>query len=149
MAKKKPQYSSKLAAKEARLERLKKHSFKPGQSGNPLGAKLHNPAVRALKNFTHETFREVLEVVLTGTYADLIAIIENPESSNLHVVVAKAFRDSVDTGNYSLVERIAERLLGKPPETIHITKKTDLRAIIASTDRTEIKKALSEIEDDV
>ena len=88
---------------------------KPGEVRNPEGGRAHNPAIRALKNFTHETFREVLEVALTGKPGDLDAIIDDPESTNLEIIVAKAFRDSVDTGSYSLVERIAERLLGKPP----------------------------------
>lgn len=143
----KPLQRKEKAVNPKSLANLKK--FKPGQSGNPLGGKLHNPLVRALANFTNETYRDILERVMMGHRDDLDHIVEDPNSTNLQVVVAKAFRDAVDTGSFGLVERIAERMLGKAPETLNINQQTNIKAVVATADREDIKRILQEIEDDV
>lgn len=124
-------------------------SWKPGQSGNPEGGRAHNPALRALRNFTNETFREVLEKVLAGSPGDLRAMITSKDSTNLEILVARAFADATKNGSFALVERIAERLLGKVPDTVNVNNRTDIRAAVASMDRAELKKLLAELEEDV
>jgi phage terminase small subunit len=137
----------KSRAQTESLKNLK--MFKKGQSGNPLGGKLHNPALRALRSFTNETFREVLELVLTGNQAKLSDIIIDPSSTNLEVLIAKAFQNAIKSGDFHLVERIAERLLGKVPDTIKIGKITNAKEIISDADKEEIKQILTKIKADV
>ena len=143
-----------LEPKKKRIQNAKQLAnlrppIKKGEVLNPEGARAHNPALRALKKLTIEAFREVIEMILTGTRQDLQNMIDDPATPNVKVAIAGAFQKAIEHRDYEIVERLAERLVGKIPEVINVTKQTDLRAVIASTDRTELKIALAEIEKDV
>lgn len=128
---------------------LAKHTFKKGQSGNPDGARAHNPAIKALKNITLESFREVIELVLKGNLRELKAMAEDPETSALQVGVATAFMKAIKTGDYNVIEQIASRIVGKIPDEINVNAKnlnTNLNTVI---DKDKLKKALADLEADV
>lgn len=100
---------------------LKKHAFKKGQSGNPLGGKLHNPAIRALKNLTVEVYREVIELALVSNIAALQEVANNPNTPAVQVGVAKALIVAIRKGDWNIVNAIAERIVGKIPDKIEHT----------------------------
>ena len=96
--------------------------WKKGQpSPNPLGGKLSNPAVRALKNLTVEIYREVIELALTSNIAALKAIAENPDTPAVQVGVAVALVKAIQKGDWNIVNAIAERIVGKIPDKIEHT----------------------------
>lgn len=99
--------------------------YKKGQSGNPAGRPkgIINPIRQALKELTVDTYREVIEVVLTGNFAELQRIIDDPTTSVIQVGVAKAFAKAMKAGDYQTIERIAERIVGKIPDQINLVSK--------------------------
>lgn len=129
---------------------LKKHQFKKGKpSANPEGGRLHNPAIRALSKLTVETYREVIQIVLTGTLADLKAMAENPNTSALQVGIATAFMKAIQSGDYTVIERIAERIVGKIPDELKVTSNNINATLSAAVDMDELKRAYKKIRSDV
>lgn len=131
---------------------MKAAQFKPGQSGNPKGS-LPNPITRALKALTVETYREVIELVLTGNLDALQVMIKDPKTPAIQVGVATAFVKAIQNGDYAVIERIAERIVGKIPDVVNVTttNKTAL-AIGQASEATvaDIVKAVrTKIESDV
>lgn len=127
---------------------LKKHQFKKGApSANPRGAQLHNPAIKALKKLTIESFREIIELVVKSDLAAIKAIAEDPTTSGLQVGIAVAFLKAIKNGDYGVIERIAERIVGKIPDELKVTSNnTNLHGAI---DKDKLKVALAQLESDV
>lgn len=127
------------------------YKFKPGQSGNPNGGRAHNPAVKALSKLTVETYREVIELVLTGNLQAIQDMIKDPNTVAIQVGVATAFMKAIRNGDYDVIERIAQRIVGKIPDQINIHSQnantnTNLHGVI---DREKLKAAMKLIDDDV
>lgn len=127
------------------LANLKK--WEPGQSGNPLGARAHNPAVKAFKSAGRETYQKILEIVLYGDEGDLEKLIADPKASVLEKITAKAFQDALNKNNFSLVERIAEQIFGKQAETVNIGRSGPFSAEVQERDVEETAAALKRIKD--
>lgn len=126
---------------------LTQYQFKKGQSGNPKGAKLHNPAIKALKNLTIESFREIIELVVKSDLTSIKAIAEDPRTSGLQVGIAVAFLKAIKNGDYGVIERIAERIVGKIPDELKVTSSnTNLHGVI---DKDKLRIALAQLESDV
>jgi hypothetical protein len=125
------------------------YRFKKGQSGNPLGSKLHNPITRALKKLTIETYREVIELVMSGNNAALEKMIKNPKTSALQVGIATAFQKAIKAGDYGVIERIAERIVGKIPDELNVNSKNLNANLISAIDPVKLKEAMATVEDDV
>lgn len=106
---------------------------------------------RALKNLTIETYRNVIELVLTGKLADLKTMIENPNTPAIQVGVATSFVKAIKAGDYGVIERIAERIVGKIPDVINVNSnnKTDLTGRLAVLDYDKLKSQLAKLESDV
>lgn len=136
--KRKPQPSSGSAAEKPKRKMPVGRRFKPGKSGNPEGARAHNPAIRALKNITLTVYREIIEVVMTGNLDMLRAIIKNPESSAVQVGVARAFLNACKRGDYTVIEKIAERIVGKIPDVLNVNDS-------GKFDKAMLKAALDEL----
>ena len=126
---------------------MRERVWKPGQSGNPEGARKHNPAIKALKHLTIESFREIIELVVKSDLAAIKAIAENPKTSGLQVGIAVAFMKAIKNGDYGVIERIAERIVGKIPDELKVTSNNQtLHGVI---DKDKLRIALAQLESDV
>lgn len=129
------------------LENLK--MWKKGESGNPIGSRAHNPATRALKKITLESYREMIELVLTGNLSQLKEIAENPKTPALQVGIATAFMKAIKEGNHEIIERIAERLVGKIPDELNIKSQSLNANLNAEVPLEKVKAALQKLQGDV
>lgn len=128
---------------------LAKHTFKKGQSGNPEGARAHNPAIKALTKLTIESYREVIEIVMTGTLQDLKEMAEDPKTSALQVGIATSFMKAIKSGDYAIIEKIAERIIGKIPDELNVNSKNVNANLNAAIDKTKLKAAFEQLQKDV
>ena len=128
---------------------LKRFQFKPGQSGNPDGGKKHDPIKKVLKNLTIETYREVIEAVLTGNLENLKEMIENPKTSVLQVGIAKAIVRAVKEGDYEIIERIAERIVGKIPDELNLHSTNKNFNANAKVPVARVKEALAKLYEEI
>ncbi len=121
---------------------------KKGEKGhNPIGARAHNPALRALKKLTIETYREVIELALTSNRQALYELAEHPDTPAVQVGVARAMMKAIDHGDFSLVEQLAIRIVGKVPEVVNINSNNQTSLDVV--DRTRMRVAMKEIESEV
>jgi hypothetical protein len=104
--------------------------IKKGERRNPLGGKLHNPAIRALKNLTIATYREVIELALTSNIEALKRVAENPNTPAVQVGVATALIKAIAKGDWNIVNAIAERIVGKIPDKVEVTNKVESNVVI-------------------
>lgn len=123
--------------------------FKKGKSGNPEGARAHNPATRALSRLTIETYREVIELVLTGNLEALRKMVEHPNTPAIQVGVATAFMKAIKNGDYAVIERIAERIVGKIPDELKVSSNNLNTNLHTAIDRTKLKAALEQLEAEI
>lgn len=129
-----------------------KHSrWKKGQSGNPAGGRAHNPALRALKNLTVETFREVVELVLTSNVAEIKRIAEDPNTPGVKVGVCVAFLKAIKSGDYHIIRAIAAELIGKLPDQVNVNANVNaaVDASIRVIDKQKLREAMDELEKEV
>lgn len=126
-----------------------KHSqFQKGKSGNPEGSRAHNPALKALKKITIESYREIIELVMTSDVRAIKAIAEDPKSTGLQVGIAVAFLKAIKNGDYTVIERIAERIVGKIPDEIKIQPMT-INQKVTVIDRAALARAMAELNQEV
>lgn len=130
---------------------MKARQFKKGQTGNPNGRPPLNPAMKALRKITLDSYREVIELVMTGNMAELKAIVEDPNSTALQVGVARAFFNAIKKGDYAIIERIAERIVGKIPDELNIKSDNNNKTAVTISmfDREKLKAEMAKLEADV
>lgn len=118
---------------------------KKGEIRNPEGGRSHNRELKALKNLTVETYRQIIDTVLTGDVKSLRAVAENEDLSAVQVAIAKSLVKAIDSGDYATVERIAERIVGEIPKVVSVN------AVTTNMSYTEValKAALNKLENDV
>jgi hypothetical protein len=125
------------------------HRFKPGQSGNPKG-RIANPAMKALRSLTLESYREVVQLVVSGSIDELKDLAEQKESA-LKAGVARAFLKAISKGDYAVIEAIAQRVIGKIPEVVHIDTKTreSIDAQLMVETESQLKARIARLSSDV
>lgn len=124
------------------------HRFKKGQSGNPHGRPALTNEQRALRDLTVESYRGVLKTILDGNLEELQTLMKDPKSTVLEVSLASAALKAIKVGDYSVIERIAERIVGKIPDELKINQAGTLQ-VQGGIDLTLVKKAVAELEGDV
>lgn len=128
---------------------LKPHQFKAGNNANPNGRPPLDPAQKALRKLTVPKYREVVEVVITGSIPELKALAEQTDDA-LKAGIARAFLKAISKGDYDVIERIAERIIGRIPEVVEV-KNTNLN-VTPDDQPVDVKKmraALRELEDEI
>lgn len=128
---------------------LKPHQFKPGQTGNPSG-RPPNPIKNALKKLTGQSLQRIIKAVVKGNIDEVQRIAQDPNSSGIEVAVAACFIKAVKQGDWSTVERMIERIVGKIPDKLLVesTSTTTIDATIKVVPREIAIQAFREIEDE-
>lgn len=132
--------------KKTKYPNIEPHQFKPGESGNPHGRPPLNPIQKALRELTIKTYRDVIEAVLVGNIDQLKVFITDPKSPAIKVGVATALLKAIKAGDYTVIERITERIVGKIPDVVKLeSRNTHINKI----DPVKLKAALDQLEEDV
>ena|ERR1035438_7237930 len=123
-----------------------KTRFQRGQVNNPEGARTHNPVIKALRNLTINAYREAIELALTGGVSELEQLAADPNANVVQVGVAKSLLKALEKGDWFVIDKIAERLIGKTPDYI-LTQQVP-RPIVP-IDMKRLKEAIKKIEAEV
>jgi hypothetical protein len=134
-----------MAQSPKQLANLK--PIKKGEVRNPLGGKTQNPALRALRKLTIKEYSEVIELALTSNVAALKDIIKHPETSAIQVGVAMALIKAINAGDWTIIEAIAARIVGKLPDRLEVTSNNDTK--ITHIDEAKLSVAIQKLENDV
>lgn len=118
--------------------------FQKGVSGNPGGRKV-DPIKKALRNLTRESFREVIELALTGNVKELRLLIKDPTTTAIQLGVATSLLRAIQRGDWGTIEAIATRIVGKIPDELKVTGQTEISVVDARTIRDAIRKVESDL----
>lgn len=99
----------------------KAHHFKPGQSGNPEGARKHNPEIKKLKALTEVELIDVGTFIVKSKFHQLKELLKSPEISTLHAMAAGLAIKSVTKGDAAAFNALMDRLLGKVKEHVNLS----------------------------
>ena len=93
---------------------------KKGEIRNPTGGNQPSVLLKALRKITIDSYREVIEFVMSNNITALKAIIEDKEAPAFKVGVATSMLKAIKTGDYNMIDRIAERIIGKIPDNLNV-----------------------------
>lgn len=125
------------------LKNLEKGKFKKGQVANPRGGAANLYHVPALKKYTIDTLLDTLNSLMSMTIAELEEVIANPKSTALMVVVARSFIRDKSKGDLLNLERILDRIFGKPKQDMTLSGSmvnTDLNIDVKALSAAKAKK---------
>lgn len=130
-------------------DHLKPHQFKKGQSGNPLGGKLHNKEIKMIKNLTQMQIAEIGSLLLTGNIDQIRALAGDKQASVLKVWFASVISTGIDKGDAFHLNAFLDRIIGKVPdkiqtENLHLVEL--LKRYEGMSDEDLIKDAVDAIE---
>lgn len=98
----------------------KKFQFPKGVSGNPAGPGKRTIASKVLKQYTQRSVAEAFNRLLELPRADLSKIVEDQSAPIIEVVLATALLRDIRRAKINSVERILDRVIGKPSQAILI-----------------------------
>lgn len=99
----------------------KRHLWKKGQSGNPQGARLHDPVARAIKNLTKAELVEVGNLVIKNDIVELRKLVKSKDASVLKVWIANVCLRGIERGDVAALDVLLNRLIGRVKEDIAFT----------------------------
>jgi len=87
--------------------------FKPGKSGNPKGRPKILEENHGIKRLTPDDLRRMITRQFNMTYAELGALAENLESTALELSIASCLSKAINTGDFTRVTLLVERVIGR------------------------------------
>lgn len=102
-------------------EAARKTMFKKGQSGNPLGGKLHNPEIKLIKKLSEKELIEVATFVLQSKVGEIKARMKDPNTSVLQGMVLGLAAKIMTKGDASAFNALMDRMLGKVKDNVNFT----------------------------
>lgn len=93
---------------------LKKHQFKPGQSGNPLAGAHpnHDPISKKLKKLTADEVHEIITLLLESNFIELEKLAKNKKAPILRKWIAGVALEAVKKNNLEPLEKLLNRSIG-------------------------------------
>lgn len=99
-------------------------SWKKGQSGNPQGGRLHNKAIKNIRNLTNQELARVGSIIVQGKIGELRAIIDKGNDANvLEAMIASVCIGIVTKKDANALNALMDRLAGKIPQRLESTGK--------------------------
>ena len=86
--------------------------FKKGKSGDPEGARKHDPLKKLIK-LTKTELHLILENILLSSVDDIKDRISNPKVSAVEAIVGKLLIKASKTGNWKVLDSIITILIGR------------------------------------
>jgi hypothetical protein len=92
--------------------------WKPGQSGNPLGGKMHDPALKAIKNLTKAELVTIGNLIIKRDIKALKEVIDSKDATVLQVMLASVAEKIIRQGDMHALDILLNRLVGKVKDEI-------------------------------
>jgi hypothetical protein len=119
-------------------------NFVKGQSGNPRGRLPIDPELRAVKEMTPSYVRKVISKFMAMNRDELTVVVKDPKTPMFEVTVASILTKSLQTGDYTRLNFLLERSIGKVKDEIETTNKHTIYATTFQPDGTLIQQIIQE-----
>lgn len=97
------------------------HLWKKGQSGNPLGRAIEDPATRVIRNLTKSELVDVGNLVVKGDYEALKALAKAPKATVLQRMLASVAVKIIERGDMHSLDILLNRMVGRVKEEVALT----------------------------
>jgi hypothetical protein len=108
-----------MGSKKSNISGLR--PFKKGQSGNPQGARLHNPEIKKIKALTEAELIEVATFVLKSSVGQIKMKMKDPKTPVLQGMVLGLALKTMVKGDAQAFNALMDRLLGKVKENLNLS----------------------------
>jgi hypothetical protein len=95
--------------------------FQKGQTGNPLGAAIHNKDLKKVRHLTHEDLSTIGTLILESNIAALEAIKANPDTTALRVWFCSVALKAIEKGDAQSLNVLLDRIVGKVSDKVQVT----------------------------
>lgn len=95
--------------------------FKKGVSGNPQGRTPMTPEINSLKKLGKEKVKEIIDLAMNNRMTEIQNIIDDENTSALIYGLAKSIKIAADKGDFATLDKILDRTIGRPKETVELT----------------------------
>lgn len=124
----------------------KQHQFKKGKSGNPLGGKIHNKELKAIRRMTQEDVAEIGQLILEGNLEKLAAVKEDKAASVLKVWFCSVAIKAISKGDAAALSVILDRIVGRVKEKLEVTGNEGGPVQVANV--SQVRSILNKLEDE-
>lgn len=90
--------------------------FKPGQSGNPKGRPKTREDLKKVKLMSGQDVRRLLQKLLDMPRKDLVAMVKDPETPQMELMIARVIDQGLQAGNPQMLNFLFDRTIGKALE---------------------------------
>jgi N,N'-diacetyllegionaminate synthase len=118
-----------------KTDHLKQHQFKPGQSGNPLGGSIVPPEVAKARKLNANDVTILITRLFRMSLVELQEMMNDPKATTMELIVGKIVAQAIKHGDYSRVNALWDRSIGKVTDKIHhsVSKPTIMRLLDKDT----------------
>jgi hypothetical protein len=102
----------------ARGKKTGGRNIQKGQVLNPRGGLAHDPVLKAIRRLSRSEIAEIGTLLLEKNYQALKAIIDDPTTSVLRLMVASVANRVIAKGDHAAFATLLEQIAGKPKERI-------------------------------
>lgn len=95
--------------------------WKPGQSGNPGGAKPVPLDVKAARSLTIIEFTRIVNVLLYMTREEIQKVAADPKTPAMEVMIASILGKAITGADYMRANFLLDRIIGKAVDPIDVT----------------------------
>lgn len=120
--------------------------FKPGQSGNPGGTSKVDRELMVIRKLSKEKFKELANILISGTREDLERMLASPGTSALTEMVIKVVLGIAERGDMTSLDRLLDRLIGKVKDEVDVTVVKPM--IIERRNGTEVVLGVAQVKRD-
>ncbi len=103
--------------------------FVKGKSGNPEGARLHNPDLKRIKRMTQTELAQIGTMLLKENLRAIEELAESREAPALKVWMATVIKDSIANKALGPLETILDRTVGRVVDQVKFTDDRDPRSM--------------------
>jgi Family of unknown function (DUF5681) len=118
--------------------------FKPGESGNPEGARRHNPVLRQIRRLTKAQLADFGSMLLDLSVADAEAASRDKVGTSLLKGMMMGQVSAAIKGNPAAYKAILESIVGKPKERIELSGEVAMKQRHTELTDDELKQLYKE-----
>ena len=96
-------------------------NFQAGKSGNPLGAAVHNPEVKAIRRLTQADVADIGSLILEGNVEKLKEVQMDPTTTVLRVWICSVAIKAINRGDAQALNALLDRIVGKAKDVLEFT----------------------------
>lgn len=100
--------------------------WKKGQSGNPKGAALHDPLIKAIRRLSRAQIAEMGTLVLECNWEKIQEIAKDPNTPALKMMMASVVGKAIAKGDAHAMAIVLEQIVGKVKEKVEHSGSVDL-----------------------